>query len=853
MELTAETVAPALPAAPAAAGAWATLLRSRSLRVLLAIELVVALAVVGQLWSTRRQVVEAEQRELASLAGAMAAQADATLEAAAAALGTTRDELARGLIAPGTPGADALLRAHVAGLPQFRALDITDAEGRRIASSHADTAPAAPLAAHEFFVAARDGATGALHLSLPHVLRPEDPPSISVAMDWRDAHGRFGGVVMLEAAPDFLDRDFDRLSPSADTRMAIYRRDLGLVADGPGDHSREWAQDDAAHGLWDDPQRARTRELQLPGGERRLVAARALARAPLLLVVSRSRAAALAPWTRQAWLVGGFAGSALLVTLLMGLRNAREQARRRASEAALEAEQARTLRAFQAAQEGAWEWNPATGHSYLSPRMKELLGLARDAEVHDGPVATALLHPEDVEPLRAAFVEHAAGRQGAFDRVFRVRTPDGGWRHVRTRGLAVAGPEGVLLSGTAIDVSDEVQAREERQRLEDELGRARRMEALGTLAGGVAHDFNNILASVIGYGEIARDGLPPDSAAARPVERVLQAGQRGKALVERILAFSRGAPRSRVPLRLQPVVDEVLKLLASQLPAGSSLQQQRQAPDAVVRGDATAVFEAVMNLCTNGLQAMPQGGTLGVALDRVELAEERRLFDGRLAPGRYVRLVVEDQGTGIPAEVLPHLFEPFFTTRAAGGAGGTHRGTGLGLAVVHGVVVDLGGAIDLHTRAGQGTRFELYLPWCDEAVADDAAADDAATLPMGDGQALLVVDDEPALVDLASELLAGLGYEPFGTASSAEALRRFEAEPERYALLLTDELMPGLSGTALAQAVHALRPGLPVVLASGWGGPQFERRAAGAGITVTLAKPLTRAELARAIARALRG
>uniref|UniRef100_UPI0005C20C3A ATP-binding protein n=1 Tax=Rubrivivax gelatinosus TaxID=28068 RepID=UPI0005C20C3A len=198
-----------------------------------------------------------------------------------------------------------------------------------------------------------------------------------------------------------------------------------------------------------------------------------------------------------------------------------------------------------------------------------------------------------------------------------------------------------------------------------------------------------------------------------------------------------------MPLRLQPVVDEVLKLLASQLPAGSSLQQQRQAPDAVVRGDATAVFEAVMNLCTNGLQAMPQGGTLGVALDRVELAEERRLFDGRLAPGRYVRLVVEDQGTGIPAEVLPHLFEPFFTTRAAGGAGGTHRGTGLGLAVVHGVVVDLGGAIDLHTRAGQGTRFELYLPWCDEAVADDAAADDAATLPMGDGQALLVVDDEP--------------------------------------------------------------------------------------------------------------
>lgn len=849
MEPTAETVAPAPGRPRGAAGAWAALARSRTLRVLLAVELAVALAVVGQLWSTRRQVIEAEQRDLGSLAGAMAAQADATLEAAAAALGTTRDELGSGLLAPGTPDADALLRAHVAGLPQFRALELTDADGRLLASSRAGGRPPQTVAGHEFFTAAREGTPGALHLSLPRLVGRFEPPAITVAMDWRDAEGRFGGVVMLQAAPDFLDRDFARLSPSADTRMAIYRRDLGLVADGPGDNTRAWAQDDAAHGLWDDPARGQAREVRLPGGEMRLVAAQALARAPLLLVVSRNRAAALAPWTRQAWLVGGFAGSALLVTLLMGLRNAREQARRLASEAALAAEQARTLRAFQAAQEGAWEWDPASGRTYLSPRMKELLGLPRDAEVRDGPVATALLHPEDVEPMRAAFVDHAEGRSGPFDRVFRVATPEGGWRHVRTRGLAMAGPDGVLIAGTATDVSDEVRAREERQRLENELGRARRMEALGTLAGGVAHDFNNVLASVIGYGELARDALPPGSPAARPVERVLQAGQRGKTLVERILAFSRGAPRTHQPLRLQPVVDEVLKLLASSRPPGTELECRQRAPEAVVRGDATAVFEAVMNLCTNGLQAMPEGGTLGVSLSAVELAQERRLFEGRLAPGRYACLAVEDQGTGIPEAVLPHLFEPFFTTRGTGAAGGT----GLGLAVVHGVVVEVGGAIDLHTRAGQGTRFELYLPWCDEPVRDDAAPGQAPALPLGDGEAVLVVDDEPALVELACELLAGLGYEPFGTESSAEALRRFEAEPGRYALLLTDEVMPGLSGTALAEAVHALRPALPVVLASGWGGPQFEQRAARSGIAVTLAKPLTRAELARAVARALRG
>nr|WP_242477875.1 ATP-binding protein [Rubrivivax gelatinosus] len=811
------------------------------------------MAVVGQLWSTRRQVLEAEQRDIGALAGAMAAQADATLEAAAAALGTTRDELARGLLQPGAPGADALLRAHIAGLPQFLALGVADADGRPVASSRGTHGARAPLAGRDFFVAARDGTPGALHLSLPYVARAEDPAAVSVAMDWRDADGRFRGVVMLEADPDFLDRAFATLSPSADTRMAIYRRDLGLVADGPGDNTRAWAQDDAAHGLWNDPQRGQAREVRLPGGEVRLVSARALARAPLLLVVSRNRAAALAPWTRQAWLVGGFAGSALLVTLLMGLRNAREQARRIASEAALAAGQARMLRAFQAAQEGAWEWNPATGQAYLSPRMKELLGLARDAEIGDETGATALLHPDDIEPLRSAFLDHVQGLSGPFDRVFRVRTPDGGWRHVRTRGLSTTGPDGPMLSGTATDVSEELRAREERQRLEEQLGRARRMEALGALAGGVAHDFNNILAAVIGYGELARDGAAPGSAAQRQLDQVLLAGQRGRALVERILAFSRGAPRAHQPLRLQPLVDEVLKLLASSLPAGTTLASRLQAPDAVVRGDATAVFEAVMNLCTNGLQAMPQGGTLSVELSRVELAHERQLFEGRLAPGAYACLVVQDQGTGIAEQVLPHLFEPFFTTRGADATGGTHRGTGLGLAVVHGVVVDLGGAIDLHTRCGEGTRFELYLPWSDEAVAEDPAGAHAGVVPLGDGEALLVVDDEPALVELATELLAGLGYEPFGVDSSAEALRRFQAEPERFALLLTDEVMPGLSGTALAEAVHTIRPELPVVLVSGWGGPQFEQRAARAGISVTLAKPLTRDELAQAVACALRG
>jgi len=732
----------------AASGRRSPALGLHALRLLLLAELLVAAAVVLGLWTLRRQTVDAELRHLASLAGAMAAQADATLDAANAVLQASRDELAQGRWAPGSAAAEGLLRARIAGLPRFRALVLADERGAPLASSQPRLPPPAPP---ELLAAVRSATPGSLSVSLPYPA-PARPAAaaaaaaavsqaaasvagaaaaagaaaIAVATDWRDAAGRFQGVVMLVADPEFLDRDFPKLAPSPDTRMALYRSDGALIADGPGDNSRTAEPDAVARGVWNWPETGAARPMPLDDGSVRLVAARPLAHQQMMLVVSRGQAETLAGWTDQARLVGAFAASALAATLLLGLRNAR--------------------------------------------------------------------------------------------------------------------------------------ARAERERLQEQLARARRLEALGTLAGGVAHDFNNVLAAVVGYGELARAQVAEGSAAARQLDQVLQAGQRGRSLVDRILAFSRGAPRPHAPLRLQPLVDEVLQMLQASLPPAITLQRRLQAPQAVVQAEAAAVFEAVMNLCVNGLQAMqqpprPAGGCLTVSLALHPVAAGRRLFEGRLQPGLYARLGVQDEGDGIAAEALPRLFEPFFTTRRGDAAG--HQGTGLGLAVVHGVVSELGGAIDVHSRPGEGAYFELYLP-CSDGDAmpaapppanDDTDAD--AALPLGRGEAVLVVDDEPALVRLAEEMLAGLGYEPFGTASSAEALQRLRAEPDRFELLLTDERMPGLSGTALAAAAHALRPQLPVVLASGWGGPRFEQRAAAAGVAVRIAKPLTRAALAQALARAL--
>jgi CheY-like chemotaxis protein len=252
-----------------------------------------------------------------------------------------------------------------------------------------------------------------------------------------------------------------------------------------------------------------------------------------------------------------------------------------------------------------------------------------------------------------------------------------------------------------------------------------------------------------------------------------------------------------------------------------------------------------MNLFTNALHAMQHGGVLRVALERVGLSDRLSLARGTLAPGSYVRLIVSDTGTGIPPAVLERMFDPFFTTKGVG------EGTGLGLSLVHGIVTDLGGAIDVTTRAGEGTNFEIWLPIAGETGKPPA---DAAVqeLPRGNGEAVMIVDDEPTLVSLVEEMLAELGYEPVGFDSSAAALTAFRADPERFDLIITDEAMPDLLGTELARHFRESRPGVPILLVSGHGGTQLAKAAALIGVNELLCKPLQRHELAESVARVLR-
>ena len=279
------------------------------------------------------------------------------------------------------------------------------------------------------------------------------------------------------------------------------------------------------------------------------------------------------------------------------------------------------------------------------------------------------------------------------------------------------------------------------------------------------------------------------------------------------------------------------------MPDNIELDIRLTAKDTYVAGDATHLHQVVMNLCSNAVLAMPTGGTLAVMLEDQHLASATALSDGIVGPGDFVRLSVGDSGTGIPHEVRARMFNPFFTTRKTG------EGTGLGLSLVDGIVREYGGGIDVHSVVGEGTRFDIYLPIT--AAPPPSIADIAETLPRGEGQVVLIVDDEDALVTLAEEVLAELGYEPVGFRSSTAALKAFEDDPDRFDAIVTDQTMPDLTGLELAVRIRAIRNTLPVILCSGHGNPILESEAASAGVAASLRKPLHFDELALTLHRVL--
>jgi len=379
----------------------------------------------------------------------------------------------------------------------------------------------------------------------------------------------------------------------------------------------------------------------------------------------------------------------------------------------------------------------------------------------------------------------------------------------------------------------------EKERLEQQLRQAQRLEAMGTLAGGIAHDFNNILAAIVGYTELAMMETAEKSNTRHNLEQVLLASKRAKELVKQILTFCRQTEQEKKPVNVASIFKEALKLLRASIPATVEIREDIEVKPAAstVLADPTQMHQVFMNLCTNAAHAMREtGGTLGIEVKNVEIRQgEAPLAHLSLTPGTYLKLSISDTGHGMSPEVMERIFEPYFTTKDKG------EGTGLGLAMVHGIAKDHGGTINVYSEPEKGSIFHVYLPVIEKE--EEEVREPAIQLPRGN-ERILLVDDEAMLVEVGSQMLELLGYRVTTRTSSVEALELFRAGPDQFDLVITDMTMPQMSGDILARELRKIRPSIPVIICTGFSERISPDRARLMGIQGFAMKPLVIKDLA---------
>lgn len=378
--------------------------------------------------------------------------------------------------------------------------------------------------------------------------------------------------------------------------------------------------------------------------------------------------------------------------------------------------------------------------------------------------------------------------------------------------------------------------------MEKELRQAYKMEAIGVLAGGIAHDFNNILASIIGFTDLALDDVEVGSQLEEHLREIAIAGRRAKDLVRQILTFARQSDEEQRPLRIDIVASEVLKLLSSLIPASIAIKRDFRSRSFVM-ADPVNIHQLFMNLCTNAAHSMGKdSGVLTISLSDVDLdSADAGAWDG-IGTGRYLKLMISDTGTGIPAEIMDSIFDPYFTTKRVG------EGTGMGLAVTLGIVKRYRGAIRVDSAPGAGTTVTVLLPVT--AAGEEAAAEDPVTLPIGP-ERILCVDDEPALTRMLARILGRLGYTVVQSNDSGEALSLFRSDPGGFDLVITDMTMPGMAGDRLAAEMVLVRPDIPIIISTGYTDHQFDVNDSGGGIRAVAFKPVVKNDLARTVRRLL--
>lgn len=472
---------------------------------------------------------------------------------------------------------------------------------------------------------------------------------------------------------------------------------------------------------------------------------------------------------------------------------------------------------------------------YVSPAFERIWGRPVQS-LYDNPHQWAdFIHPEDRVRVTAAFAA-LTGEGPSLDLEYRIVRPDGEIRWVRARGYQVreaAENKVVRHTGIVTDIT-------ERKKFEDQSRRAQRMESIGTLAGGIAHELNNLLAPIVmGAGLLRQLEARPESL---PVlEAIERSANRASALVKQVMSFARGIEGTKVALDVGAIIREIDSIARDTFPRNITVETGVASDLGPVMADPAQIKQVLLNLALNARDAMPSGGRLSLHADRIEIAPVEAAARYHGTPGRFLRIVVTDSGTGIPPEILERIFEPFFTTKPFG------KGTGLGLSTVQGIVRSHGGFVNVESAPGQGSTFTVFLP-CRPALEPAALVPAApGALPRGRGEQILVVDDEPAIREMTRQTLEAFGYRVLTAEDGAQAIAAYAQRRNEVQLVLTDMMMPVMDGPALIAALRRLHPQVRIIAASGLTPEDSSAATLGGGPIHLLAKPYEAATLLRLV------